>query len=210
MIDVRELSVRLPGFALDRVSFAVPTGTVAVLTGPTGSGKTTVLETIAGVRPHHSGTIRLGDRDVTRDPPEARRVGLVYQTAMLFPHLSVRDNIGYGARDGQVVSTLVEQFPLAELLGKPVSTLSGGERQQVALARALASAPTTLLLDEPFAAMDSALRITWRTAVLAWAASQRVTTLLVTHDAEEAALDGAIGLRIAQGVLMRHRKSEER
>lgn len=206
MIDVRDLCVRVPGFALDRVTFMVPTGTVAVLTGPTGSGKTTVLETIAGVRPHESGTIRLGDRDVTRDPPEARRVGLVYQTAMLFPHLSVRDNISYGARDARLVPKLIEEFALAELLEKPTATLSGGERQQVAIARALACEPKTLLLDEPFAAMDSSLRVTWRSAVLAWAKSRGVTTLLVTHDAEEAALAGAIGLRITSGVVTSRRE----
>ena len=201
MIRVQSLAARVPGFALQSASFVVPSGGVAVITGPTGAGKTTLLETIAGVRPVAGGTITLGARDVTSLPPEAREVGLVYQSAWLFPHLSVRHNIAYGARNDQVVRELIGVLQLDALLGKPVATLSGGERQLVAIARALTREPQTLLLDEPFAAMDSALRDVIRTAVLTWAAAHGATTMLVTHDASEAALPHDVRLRVERGLV---------
>ena len=201
MIRVADLTVRVPGFALDQIAFSVPTGAVGVLTGPTGAGKTTLLETIAGVRDSASGSVTLGATDVTRLPPERRAIGLVYQQAWLFPHLSVGGNIAYGARDKRGVEPLIELLQLRPLIGKPVLSLSGGERQLVALARALACQPKTLLLDEPFAAMDSALRASVRAAVLAWVADRGLTTLLVTHDANEAAMPGSVQLRIERGAL---------
>ena len=202
MIGVRDLTVRVPGFALERVTFTVPTGGVGVVTGPTGAGKTTLLETIAGVRARTSGIVTLGDVDVSALPPERRNVGLVYQQAWLFPHLSVRENVAYGAAQARVVTELVALLHLDGIVRTPVRTLSGGERQLVALARALAREPRTLLLDEPFAAMDSALRTGIRASVLAWAATRAMTTLLVTHDAGEAMLDGSVQLRVDRGIVI--------
>ena len=202
MIHVNDLTTRVPGFALERATFTVPRGGVGVVTGPTGAGKTTLLETIAGVRLCTSGTVTLGDVDVTALPPERRNVGLVYQQAWLFPHMSVRENVAYGAQRASVVAELVVLLQLDTLLQKPVPTLSGGERQLVALARALAREPRTLLLDEPFAAMDSALRAGIRASVLAWAAAHGMTTMLVTHDAREAALSGSVQLRVEQGLVI--------
>ena len=201
MIRVAELSARVPGFVLDRASFTVPTGGVGVLTGPTGAGKTTLLETIAGVREQHAGTITLGDLDATTLPPERRHIGLVYQQAWLFPHLSVRANVAYGALRDRLVDDVLSMLHIGPLIEKPVSMLSGGERQLVALARALACDPRTLLLDEPFAAMDSALRSDIRSTVLSWAAARGATTMLVTHDASEAVLVGSVQLRMHAGVL---------
>jgi ABC-type sulfate/molybdate transport systems ATPase subunit len=201
MIRVTSLDVRVPGFTLQGASFTVPTGGVAVVTGPTGAGKTTLLETIAGVRPHHAGTIQLSETDVTTLPPELRAVGLVYQAAWLFPHLSVRDNITYGARREAMVREVLQVLPVDALLGRPLATLSGGERQLVALARALAREPQTLLLDEPFAAMDGALRASVRDTVLTRAATRGITTMLVTHDPAEALLPGAVQLRVLGGVV---------
>ncbi len=197
MIRVTGLSARVPGFVLDRASFTVPSGDVGVVTGPTGAGKTTLLETIAGVRKHHAGTITLGDLDATALPPEQRHVGLVYQQAWLFPHLSVRANVAYGALRDRVVDDAMSMLRVAPLVEKPVSTLSGGERARMALARE----PRTLLLDEPFAAMDSALRSDIRAAVLSWASARGATVLLVTHDASEAVLAGSVQLRMNGGVL---------
>ncbi len=201
MIAVRDLCVRVPGFALAGATFSVPAGGVGVVSGPTGAGKTTLLETIAGVRAASAGTVMLDGRDVSALPPEARRIGLVYQAGWLFPHLDVRGNVCYGATDDTLVQPLLELLHLAPLLAKPVAMLSGGERQLVALARALARAPRTLLLDEPFAAMDGALRATVRPAVLQWAAARGMTTMLVTHDVQEAALAGSVQLRVTDGVV---------
>ena len=138
MIQLADLTVQVPGFTLDRVSFTVLSGTVGVITGATGAGKTTLLEAIAGVRDVARGRVTLGDTDVTQQPPEWRNTGLVYQHAWLFPHLSVQQNVAYGARSASIVASLTALLRLEPLIPKPVSTLSGGERQLIALARALA------------------------------------------------------------------------
>jgi ABC-type sulfate/molybdate transport systems ATPase subunit len=201
MIRVAALSMQVPGFQLTNVSFAVGHGGVGVVTGPTGAGKTTLIETIAGVRRRRSGTVTLNDIDVSSLPPERRGVGLVYQQAWLFPHLSVKQNVSYAATQPAVVDELIDLLRLRALLEKPVITLSGGERQLVAIARALARLPRILLLDEPFAAMDSTLRADVRSGVLHWASAREMTTLLVTHAADEAGLDGAVKIYVTNGTV---------
>ncbi|HEV2291552.1 MAG TPA: ABC transporter ATP-binding protein [Gemmatimonadales bacterium] len=194
MIHLDRVGVRAGEFTLDDVSLTVPTGAHAVLLGPTGSGKTTLLEAIAGHLPLLRGRIELGGVDVASVPPERRRIGVVYQHYHLFPHLSVRDNIGYGLRPAADapppargrVEELAAALGLLHLLDRAPRALSGGERQRVALARALAPAPRIVLLDEPFAAADPAMRQQLRRELRALHERERFTILQVSHDFEEA------------------------
>lgn len=199
MIDVRGLSVRVGGFSLQDVTFSVPTGGYGVVIGPAGSGKTTMLEAIAGIRAPRSGSIRLGSRDVTREPPDERDVGLVYQHGFLFPHLSVEANLQYGARDEATVTELVARLQLEPLLGRHVESLSGGERQLVSLGRALARRPAVLLLDEPFSALDPRRRSRTRREVRALHRELKFTALQVTHDFTEAGLLGDVAILLDTG-----------
>ncbi len=199
MISVRSLSARRGKFAIDDVSFDIPRGCYGMIIGPAGAGKTTTLEAIAGLIPAKAGHVLLGGEDVTTRPPEARRLAIVYQHAYLFPHLSVRDNIHYGAREPAIASDLSERFGLLELGARNVSTLSGGERQLVAIVRALASGPEVLLLDEPFAALDPRTRAGARRALKVVHAERLFTVLHVTHDFNEAGSVGDVAVLMDGG-----------
>ncbi|NUQ91591.1 MAG: ATP-binding cassette domain-containing protein [Gemmatimonadaceae bacterium] len=187
MIELRDVTVRQGAFALDGATLAVGRGQYGVVLGAAGAGKTTLLEAVAGLRPLVRGTVLLDGDDVTALPPERRHVGMVYQRSLLFPHLDVRRNVAYGAR-GRSIDEAVERTGIAALLGRDVRTLSGGESQLVALARALASGPRVLLLDEPFAALDPPRRAAMRRTMRAWQRERGLTVLHVTHDVNEAAL----------------------
>ncbi len=180
-IECRAICTRVGGFQLRDVSLAVPTGGHAVITGPTASGKTTLLEVIAGADMPISGHVIAGDVDVTFAPPESRGIGLVPQHGYLFPHLDARRNIEYGAVGERTAGDLARRFGVNHLMQRFVSSLSGGERQLVALCRALAARPSVLLLDEPFSALDA----TRRAAALSEFASLQIewafTVLHVTH-----------------------------
>ena len=180
--------------ALDEVDLTVPDGSLTAILGPSGCGKTTLLRIVAGFERPDGGRVRLGDRQVAGAggafvPPERRRVGLVPQEAALFPHLDVAGNVGFGLprrhRPGRVAELL-------ELVGLPgyerrrPYELSGGEQARVALARALAPQPEVVLLDEPFAALDAALRAEIREDVRDVLRGTEATSILVTHDQEEA------------------------
>lgn len=199
MIEVRGVSARVGDFALDDVSVRVEEGGYGVVIGPAGSGKTTLLETIAGVVRPSDGAVRLAGADVTRLPPESRQVGLVYQHGMLFPHLSVRENVEYGAPSPGAANEMIDRFGLTPLLGRGVRSLSGGERQLVALARALARAPRVLLLDEPFSALDPRSRAAVRREVRTIYYERRCTVLHVTHDFAEAGLLGDVAVLLDRG-----------
>jgi molybdate/tungstate transport system ATP-binding protein len=205
MIRVHELRLRLGSFRLDGVSLEVSAGGYGLVIGPTGSGKTSLLEAVAGHIPIEQGLIELDGQDVTNLPPEERRVGFVYQAYHLFPHHSVRQNIGYGLRNshdragGQRVDELAQMLGISALLDRSIHGLSGGEQQRVALARALAPRPRILLLDEPFAAVDPALRRVLRRELQLIRDREGVTTLHVTHDVDDALRLGDMVAVLSEG-----------
>ncbi len=186
MIRLEHVTAAVGQFTLRDVSFTLDAGAYGVVIGPAGAGKTTLLEAIAGIVPVAAGAVSLRGADVTRLAPERRRVGIVYQHAYLFPHLSVADNVSYGTDDAGSAREMAERFGLDALMPRDVRALSGGERQLVALARALATRPDILLLDEPFASLDPRTRITARRQVRALHAERGMTVLHVTHDFAEA------------------------
>ncbi len=199
MISVRSLSARRGKFAIHDVSFDVPRGAYGMIIGPAGAGKTTTLEALAGLIPATSGHVLLGGQDVTTLPPEERRLAIVYQHAYLFPHLNVRDNIRYGARDHEIADDFAERFGVVPFGARDVRTLSGGERQLVAIVRALSSRPEVLLLDEPFAALDPRTRAGVRRAFKVVHAERQFTVLHVTHDFNEAGSVGDVAVLMDGG-----------
>jgi molybdopterin-binding protein len=211
MIEVRGLGARAGSFELAGVSFVLPAGAWGIVLGPAGAGKTTLLETIAGVRRASAGAVVLRGVDVTAEPPERRGTGIVYQHGYLFPHLSVEENVCYGASDVAHASTVADRLGATALYDRPVGTLSGGERQIVALARALAPRPDILLLDEPFAALDPRRRTRLRRELHAM---QRelgtgLTVLQVTHDFAEAGTLGDVAILIEDGRLVQAAPPQE-
>ena len=209
MIGIDGLKVRAGDFALGPLSLRVAAGEYFVLLGPSGAGKTVLLETIAGLRQPAAGRLLLGGEDAAALPPERRGVGFVYQDALLFPHLDVAGNIGFGlrpagaaggvrgaaTREGRVahlpeVRRAAELLGVAALLGRSPRTLSGGERQRVALARALARRPRVLLLDAPLSALDQEAREELQAVLRDLHARIQVPVVHVTHSLEEASALG--------------------
>ena len=209
MIEARSLTARVGAFRLDDVTFTVPSGKYGVVIGPAGSGKTTLLETIAGITPQTGGTLRLDDRPANALPPEQRGLGLVYQHGYLFPHLSVERNIAYGASDPDVAREVATRIGAWALRERAVESLSGGERQLVALARALARRPSILLLDEPFSALDPRRRETTRRELRRIHREWNVTVLQVTHDFTEAGLLGDVAILLDAGRVLQSGPPEE-
>lgn len=190
MIRLEGIGAKKGRFALDDVTFALEAGAYGVVIGPAGSGKTTLLEVVAGLLMPASGRLTLDGVDARDAPPEDRGVGLVYQHAFLFPHLSVRENVAYGAADAPTLEEAAARMGVTPLLGREVRGLSGGERQLVALARAFARRPRLLLLDEPFSALDPRRRTLIRREVRSLHREWKLTTLQVTHDFAEAGMLG--------------------
>ncbi len=183
-------------FSLDVELRAAPG--VTVLAGPSGAGKTSVLRAIAGLLPQ-TGFVRVGDREWTTLPPESREVGFVFQQHALFPHLTVLDNVAFGAPSREVAQTWLARLKLTDFGARFPSSLSGGEAQRVALARALARQPRVLRLDEPFASLDEALRDELLHEVKSLVDEAKLIALLVTHDRHEAGFFGGPVLRLAAG-----------
>jgi sulfate transport system ATP-binding protein len=180
--------------ALDDVSVDVPDGSLTALLGPSGGGKSTLLRVIAGLEIPDTGVVRIAGEDVTVQAPQQRDVGFVFQHYAAFKHLSVRDNIAFGLKirkrdKAEIKKTVDELISLVQLDGfadRYPDQLSGGQRQRMALARALAVQPRVLLLDEPFGALDVKVRADLRNWLLRLHDEWPVTTIIVTHDREEA------------------------
>ncbi len=180
--------------AVSAVSFTAPRGSITTLLGPSGSGKSTVLRLIAGLEHPDHGTIHFDDMDYTRLPVQKRQIGFVFQSYALFKHMTVRNNIRFGLSvrhlpRPQADRRVAELMALVQLDGlgdRYPAQLSGGQRQRVAFARALAIQPKILLLDEPFGALDAKVRVELRDWLKRFHESAHVTTILVTHDQEEA------------------------
>jgi sulfate transport system ATP-binding protein len=176
------------------VSFEAPTGRITSLLGPSGSGKSTVLRLIAGLEEPDAGEIRIDGVDCTRQPARSRGVGFAFQSYALFNHMNVHDNVAFGLKIRKAprseidkrVEELLDLVQLQDYGTRYPNQLSGGQRQRIALARALAIRPKVLLLDEPFGALDAKVRVELREWLADFQQKTGVTTILVTHDQEEA------------------------
>jgi molybdate/tungstate transport system ATP-binding protein len=194
MIRIEDLNVSLLNFTLQDIRLTVAKNEFFALMGPTGAGKTVLLEALVGLVPVKSGRIFIGEREVTGLPPERRGIGIVYQDHALFPHQTVLQNITYGlhfhrAQRSEVQGRrehLIDLLQLSHLLHRLPTHLSGGEKQRVALARALMVAPEVLLLDEPLSALDPNFREEVRDALKELHKTTRTTFLMVTHDFSDA------------------------
>jgi sulfate/thiosulfate transport system ATP-binding protein len=195
MIEARKIVKRFGAFtALDGVSVDVPTGSLTALLGPSGSGKSTLLRVIAGLEQPDAGDVSLDGEDVTRLPPQSRGVGFVFQHYAAFKHMTVWDNVAFGltirrrprSEIKQRVTELLELVQLSGLATRYPAQLSGGQRQRMGLARALAVDPKVLLLDEPFGALDARVRKELRLWLRRLHDETHTTTVIVTHDQEEA------------------------
>jgi len=196
MIQISDLTKKLGSFCLEEINLSIEKNEYFVVLGPTGTGKTVLLETLAGMYRPDKGHIHIGDRDVTFAPPEDRRMGFVYQDYMLFPHLSVRGNILFGvdhrkvpkARREKKLTEMATLLRLDELLDSYPQTLSGGEQQRVALARALITDPEVLLLDEPLSALDPASKEVFQGELQRIHKETSTTMIHITHDFNEGML----------------------
>jgi sulfate/thiosulfate transport system ATP-binding protein len=194
-ISIRRVTKRFGDFvALDNVSLAIPGGSLTALLGPSGSGKSTLLRVVAGLEVPDSGDVYIAGKDTTRLSPQKRGVGFVFQHYAAFKHMTVRNNIGFGLKirkrsRKEIQARVDELISLVQLEGmadRYPAQLSGGQRQRMALARALAVEPKVLLLDEPFGALDARVRKDLRVWLRGLHDQTHTTTVIVTHDQEEA------------------------
>jgi len=209
MIEVKNLFVDLGDFTLKDFSLKINEGEYMVVLGPTGAGKTVFLESIAGLYPITSGQIWLRGKDVTRMQPEERHISIVYQDHALFPHFSVKNNVIFGLKMQKLkkqdieprLDWVVKLLGIDHLLHRKPDTLSGGEKQKVALARAIITRPNVLLVDEPFSALDPETREAMQYELQQLHRTLKVTTIHVTHDFEEAIALGDRVAVIGEGIL---------
>lgn len=198
MIRIEDFCVRLGEFVLEDINLTIHDGEYFIILGPTGAGKTVLLESIAGLHPVKKGSIWLNDKNITNLNPEKREISIVYQDYVLFPHLLIKDNILFGLRlrkksTAEIKDTLewlIELLEIRHLIDRRPQTLSGGERQKVALARALAIKPSLLLLDEPLSALDPETRESLQLELKRIHQELNLTVIHVTHDFDEALVLG--------------------
>jgi multiple sugar transport system ATP-binding protein len=203
-IVLDNLSKVFPGgvVAVDDVSLTIESGEFLVLVGPSGCGKSTLLRMIAGLEEVTAGTISIGERDVTELPPRARDIAMVFQSYALYPHMTVRQNLGYGLKVRKTsksevaerVARAAQLLGLDELLDRKPAALSGGQRQRVAMGRAIVREPKAFLMDEPLSNLDAKLRVSMRAQLGALHSRLATTTIYVTHDQIEAM---TLGQRVA-------------
>ena len=196
MLEIKNITVNYESRPLfTNLSLTIQRGEIVALTGPSGSGKTTLLRCIAGLEVMDAGTILLNNNDITNRPAHKRQIGLVFQDNQLFPHLNVRQNVGYSLKIQQVakqtiatkVHEALELVGLSHLADRSITNLSGGEAKRIAVARALVAEPEVLLLDEPLNGLDSELHSRLLEDLRALLTARGTTTLHVTHDHAEAA-----------------------
>lgn len=207
MIRLTQLSVHAGAFSMSDVDLEIPAGRYGVLMGRTGCGKTTILEAICGLKRVSKGTIELMNRDVTRLRPGERGLGLVPQDVALFETMTVREHLAFGptvhgwssGKIDETVGSLADELGIGGLLDRSPQGLSGGERQRVALGRALALRPHTLLLDEPLSAIDEETREEMCQLLKSIQSHFHVTALHVTHSSREAERLADCVFRIREG-----------
>ena len=192
-LALTDLRKEFASFTFGPVSATFESGVTAVL-GPSGSGKSTLLSLVAGFQAPTGGSVSLDGTPLDESPPEDRHVGVVFQNYALFPHLSVRENLTFGAAEGADVGAMCDVLEIDDLLDRGPETLSGGEKQRVALARALLSDPDVLLLDEPLASLDAPIRRRLRLELRDVLSDLDIPVVYVTHDQDEATV---VGDRIA-------------
>lgn len=194
MIRFQNICWSTKSFAIKDISFTVNTGTYGVLMGKTGSGKTSLLEILCGLRQPNSGSVFIGNRNVTHLEPGQRRIGYVPQDGALFPTLTVEEHLAFAPRIARITESnrnalihqIAEQLSIGHLLNRSPQGLSGGERQRVALGRALAAKPEALVLDEPLSALDDETRDGLLPVLKSLSQRDGITVLHITHHREEA------------------------
>jgi ABC-type Fe3+/spermidine/putrescine transport system ATPase subunit len=210
MLELRGIGKDWAGRQLLKgLDLVVAAGETVAILGPSGCGKSTLLKIVAGIEPPQSGRVFYNGQDITRMAPERRGFALMFQDFALFPHLDVQDNVAFGLVEHGMrradaraqACELLARFGLKAFVRSRVPQLSGGEQQRVALARALITQPRVLLLDEPFSALDAALRLPLRQEFAQRIADQGIAALLVTHDEAEGRAMAARGLALVDGAL---------
>ncbi len=198
-LEIKNLVKKYSGSSkpsVDNFNLAIDEGELVAFLGPSGCGKTTILKIIAGLLSPTSGDILCNGQSMLSVPPEKRKVGMVFQKPLLFPHMSVFDNIAFGLKMQKMdkviitekVKTMLELVKLSGYENRKTSQLSGGQEQRVSLARGLVIEPTLFLLDEPLSALDASLRIEMRDMILSIQRKLQITSIFVTHDQEEAVM----------------------